>query len=248
MFAEPEAEFGPGIDGLLGQKHLRDADLEIDLAHGVIRLFAPHGCAAADLAYWRGAQAASVIEIEDTTSAGWPRTFGSAKLNGVPLRVLFDTGTRRSQVTREAAYRAGVDAEATAEKLAQGSVGVGGGAPMTNWRVRFKSFQVGDERVTNPTLAVVDKPNANADMIIGADFFLSHRVFISKSQHRLYFTAMPGGTFGVTSRTCGQPSRQTPTSSVATSKPCFVATADAAQIGRSKSANTDEPTKWPQAS
>jgi hypothetical protein len=199
-FAEPEIGFGSGVDGLLGQNHLRDADLEIDLAHGVIRLFAPHGCETADLAYWRGAQAASVIEIEDPTSAGWPRTFGSARLNGVPIRIMFDTGTSRSHATREAAYRAGVDA-AAAEKLAHGSVGVGGGEPMTNWRAQFKSFRIGDERVANPTLTVVDKPNANSDMIVGADFFLSHRVFISKSQHRLYFTANTGNAFAVTPAT-----------------------------------------------
>jgi hypothetical protein len=198
VFDEPEVGFGPGVDGLIGQNHLHGADLEIDLAHGIIRLFAPHGCEAADLAYWRGAQAASAIDIEDQTSAGWPRTFAAAKLNGVPLRIMFDTGTSRSHTTREAAYRAGVDAAASAEKLAQGSLGVGGGAPMTNWRVRFRSFRIGDELVPNPTLNVVDKPNANSDMIIGADFFLSHRVFISKSQHRLYFTANPGNAFGVT--------------------------------------------------
>jgi predicted aspartyl protease len=198
MFAEPEIGFGPGVDGLLGQNHLRDGDLEIDLAHGIVRLFAPRGCESADLAYWRGAQTASVIDIEDPTSAGWPRTFGAAKLNGVPLRIMFDTGTPQSHTTREAAYRAGVDAAAAAAKLTQGSVGVAGGAPMTNWRVRFRSFQIGDELVSNPTLTVVDKPNANSDMIIGADFFFSHRVLISKSQHRLYFTANPGNAFGVT--------------------------------------------------
>jgi hypothetical protein len=209
IFAEPDLGFGPGIDGLVGQNHLRDADLEIDLAHGIVRLFAPRGCETADLAYWRGAQAVSVIDIEDPTSAGWPRTFGSGRLNGVPLRILFDTGTSRSHTTREAAYRAGVDAAAAAEKLARGTVGLGGGAPMTNWRAQFRSFRIGDELVVNPTLTVVDKPNANADMIVGADFFLGHRVFIAKSQHRLYFTANPGNAFGVTPVT-PQPPGPTP--------------------------------------
>jgi predicted aspartyl protease len=195
-FGISETGFGQGIDGLVGQDFMGDGDLEIDLAHGAIRLFAPRGCEAADLAYWRGQQAASVIELE-TDSAGQPRMFGMARVNGVPLRVMFDTGTADTHMTYEASLRAGVDPAAPGPTATPGPgmVGLGGGAPLASWRVRFDRFQIGAERMVGPTLIVVEKPNATADMLIGADFFVSHRVFISRSQHKVYFTANPGVAF-----------------------------------------------------
>lgn len=195
-FAVPESGFGPGIDGLLGQNHLQGADLEIDLAHGAIRMFEPSGCEASDLAYWRGAQSESVVEME-AGSAGAPRFFGTARVNGVPLRVMFDTGTPDTHMTYEAALRAGVDPAKDGATPVAGGVGIGGGPPMSSWVARFGRFRIGDEQVQDAQLRVVEKPNATADMLIGADFFLSHRVFISRSQHRLYFTDNPGDAFGV---------------------------------------------------
>jgi len=195
-FGVSDVSIGSGIDGLVGQNHMGDGDMEIDLAHGAIRLFAPHGCETADLAYWRGQQRASVIDLE-ADSAGWPRMFGTAKVNGVPLRVMFDTGTPDTHMTYEASLRAGVDpAGHKPGGSPEGGVsGLAGGAPLSTWRARFDRFQIGDERTDGATLMVVEKPNATADMLIGADFFVSHRVFISRSQHKVYFTANPGVAF-----------------------------------------------------
>ena len=195
-FQIPPDNLGPGVDGALGQDYMRDFDLEIDLAHGVVRLFSPRGCESVDLAYWRGQQPVSVIDLE-AESAGWPRIFATAKLNGVPLRVMFDTGTSDTHMTYEAGLRAGVDTAnaRSGATSAPGGTGVGGGAPMASWMAHFARFQIGDERVSDPWLKVVEKPNATADMLIGADFFVAHRVFVSRSQHKLYFTANPGAAF-----------------------------------------------------
>jgi tetratricopeptide (TPR) repeat protein len=38
-----------------------------------------------------------------------------------------------------------------------------------------------------------------ADMLIGADFFLSHRIYVASSQHKLYFTYNGGPVFNLTS-------------------------------------------------
>jgi tetratricopeptide (TPR) repeat protein len=39
---------------------------------------------------------------------------------------------------------------------------------------------------------------ADADMLVGADFFLSHRVYVSNEQHKLYFTYNGGAVFNLT--------------------------------------------------
>jgi hypothetical protein len=36
------------------------------------------------------------------------------------------------------------------------------------------------------------------DMLLGADFFLSHHILISNSQHKLYFTYNGGPVFDLT--------------------------------------------------
>jgi tetratricopeptide (TPR) repeat protein len=38
----------------------------------------------------------------------------------------------------------------------------------------------------------------DADMLVGADFFLSHRVYVSNEQHKLYFTYNGGAVFNLT--------------------------------------------------
>jgi predicted aspartyl protease len=194
-FPIPEGGFEAGVDGTFGQDRLGDADVEVDLAQGVVRLFAPKGCETADLAGWKDAQPISVIAIEPVTETA-PRIFATATANGVPLRVLFDTGTARSTMTLDAAKKAGVNPQAAGTPPPEGSLGVGGGVPMAVWPARFDSFKIGDEEILGAVLQVVDKPNASADMLIGADFFLGHRVFISKSQRKLYFAPDNAGAAG----------------------------------------------------
>ena len=53
---------------------------------------------------------------------------------------------------------------------------------MHNVRLRFANFSM-DE----------------GDMLLGADFFLSHRVYVANSQDKLYFTYNGGPPFDVTS-------------------------------------------------
>ena len=60
----------------------------------------------------------------------------------------------------------------------------------------FANFKLGDEQVTNFKLMMGDYGlDGSADMLIGADFFISHRVLISYSQHKLYFTYTGGPVF-----------------------------------------------------
>src|SRR5262249_26302325 len=64
----------------------------------------------------------------------------------------------------------------------------------------FQSFKIGDEEIRNPRLRFGDIHNMDEDMLIGADFFLSHRIFVATNQRKLYATFNGGPVFNLTER------------------------------------------------
>jgi tetratricopeptide (TPR) repeat protein len=195
-FVVAGSDFGGGAVGLLGQNVLRIADVEYDLANGVIRLVRPKGdCKRTALAYWADAakQPYSVIDIESATAVQ-PHTKSVAYLNGVKIRVLFDTGAAQSILTLGAAKRAGITP--TSAGVTDGGESYGLGHRLTRtWITRFASFKIGDEEVQHAQLRFGDINLLDSDMLIGADFFLSHRIYVASSQNRLYFTYNGGPVF-----------------------------------------------------
>jgi tetratricopeptide (TPR) repeat protein/predicted aspartyl protease len=190
------SDFGSGSVGLLGQNFFRIADVEYDLANGVIRLAEPSSdCKNMPLAYWAAAaqKPYSVIDIDFATAAE-PHTKGVAYLNGVRIRVAFDTGATVSILTLGAAKRAGITPTSEGVKPGGSFSGLRHRAPQT-WITRFSSFRIGDEEIQHAQLRFGDVDLLLADMLIGADFFLSHRIYVANSQRRLYFTYNGGPVF-----------------------------------------------------
>lgn len=187
--------------GLIGQNVFRVADVEYDLANGVIRLVTPKDCGKdIPLAYWAAAahKPYSAIDIEFATA--WrPHTRSVAYLNGKKIIVLFDTGSPTSLLTLHAAKEAGVTPESAGVKPGGSVWGLGHGTT-GSWIARFNSFKIGDEEIQNAQLRFGDVDLAQADMLIGADFFLSHRIYVATSQKRLYFTYNGGPVFDLTAR------------------------------------------------
>jgi tetratricopeptide (TPR) repeat protein len=68
----------------------------------------------------------------------------------------------------------------------------------------FTSFEIGDESIKNTQLRVGDIDLHSSDMLLGADFFLSHHILISNSQKKVYFTYSGGPVF----RLSGTPQQQ----------------------------------------
>ena len=175
-------------DGWIGQDTLRNADVEYDFAAGVIRLYAPTGCAQANYAYWAGRDPVYAVDLEET-SARQSRTFGSIRVNGVFMRTLFDTGAPETSVQANAARRAGVDAGSPGSTQADPSYGLNGTVPLKSWIGTFEKLEIGGETIRNVRLTFIDKPKANADIILGINFFRSHRIYLSRADRKLYFTA-----------------------------------------------------------
>jgi tetratricopeptide (TPR) repeat protein/predicted aspartyl protease len=201
QFVVAGSQFGSDAVGLLGQNVLRIADVEYDLANGVLRLARPQGdCKHTDLAYWADAAQTpySMIELEPAT-ARQPHTRSVAYLNGVKIRVMFDTGAGQSLLTLHAAKEAGITP--TSPGVTDGGFFWGiGHKTVRTWIARFSSFKVGGEEIKHAPLRFGDVDLSDADMLIGADYFLSHRVYVANSQNRLYFTYNGGPVFDLTAR------------------------------------------------
>ncbi len=192
------------VGGLLGAGFLFQADLEIDAPEGKLRFFKPTGCVGDQVVYWQKAYAV----VSNVSSNPDQDIQIMVKLGGVPFRATLDSGASTSVVSRLAAERF---SDHSIAKQAEGST-VGIGKQAIDVEVAtFPSFSFGDETIRNAKLsvadlftpgrevrvgsrlakAVIDEP----EMLLGADFFRSHRVYISKSQKKIYASYMGGPVF-----------------------------------------------------
>jgi tetratricopeptide (TPR) repeat protein/predicted aspartyl protease len=187
-------EPGAGTMGLMGRNLLSFTDTEYDLAHGAIRFLLPNDdCARSNMAYWAGSTPVTEIELlGDYSRSKTPSIRARVKLEGKELVALFDTGAT-TIVTARAAKGAGV-AEADMKPLGT-MYGAGRGSART-WTARFQKFELGGEAVLNNDLQVGDyEPLDKADMLLGIDFFLSHRIYVSKQQRKMFVTYNGGTVF-----------------------------------------------------
>jgi len=191
-------EAGSGGVGLLGQNILRLGDIEYDLAKGVIRMIQADDCKDATMAYWSSAtgQSVSVMDI-DATSPLSPGTIGVAYVNGVKIRVMFDTGAFASELSLHAAEKAGIKVDSPGVVYA-GSMGGIGPSPVKTWIAPVASFKVGDEEIRNTHLRIGESVVDSVDMLLGADFFLSHRIYVAVKRRKLFFTYNGGAVFNLT--------------------------------------------------
>jgi hypothetical protein len=121
-------------------------------------------------------------------------------VNGIAVRVLFDSGSLESILTRSAAARAGVQPGANGVVASVPIVDIGGQSVHT-WKAPIANFRIGDEQVQHTHLEIAAAELGNLgdlgkiDMLLGADFFLSHHIYVANSQHKLYFTYAGGAAF-----------------------------------------------------
>lgn len=217
--------------GLLGQNVLQLADVEYDLGNGVVRLIRPLGCGDRPMAYWATSQNVSVVGLQ-RTSALYPHLLGRARVNGAPIRVMFDTGAPHSTLSLHAAKSVGL-APGSPGVLPAGTISGVNGRPEPVWSATFASFDIGGESILHARVLIGHIEDSEADMILGADFFLAHRIYVANSQHKLYFTYNGGPVFNFTTAPASE-SRANP-GAIA---PAGAAAAESAPPG----APSDEPT------
>jgi predicted aspartyl protease len=194
------------FDMVLGQDFFSKHVVEFDLQHHAVRLFQPRGCRTEQLAYWSTTY--SLAEINSTTSGNRIET--TVMLNGKKVRAIVDSGAAMSMVTKFAAARAGVEAEGDKRESVQQINGFGRKSN-ESWIGTFDSFSFGDESLRNARLRIADVNQYNRttslgsrlesavegtpDMMIGADFLMSHRMMIDVQERKIVFTYLGGKVF-----------------------------------------------------
>jgi tetratricopeptide (TPR) repeat protein/predicted aspartyl protease len=186
-----------GTAGLLGQNILALGDTEYDLPHGMVRLMRVEDCRSMALAYWANGKPFSTIPLERGNGGSWkPHIIGTVLVNGVKMRAIFDTGSPTTMMTLSAAKRAGITPQSPGVMPSGMTAGLGSHRIAT-WLATFSSIDLGGEVVSKPKFQFADI-QFDGDMLIGFDFFLTHRMFVSNANHMLYMTYEGGPLFGLT--------------------------------------------------
>ena len=183
------AAYEPGVAGLLGQDVLGLADVDYDLAGGAIRLLRAPGCGARDFPDWGKTRSAWAMAL-DPINAAAPHAVGRAFINGVRMKAAFDTGAATTILTRAAARRAGIDVRGFGAAPAHPAAGIGARLAPT-WIAPITTFTIGGETMHDLRLRIVDTALGEVDMLIGADFFLTHRVYVAADRGRLFAMRNP---------------------------------------------------------
>jgi tetratricopeptide (TPR) repeat protein/predicted aspartyl protease len=186
---------GGGSAGLLGQNILHLADADYDLAHGAVRLIDPRDCRGEAVAYWTKNHPDFIDLVEG--EARDPHTYGYVAVNGVRLKAVFDTGANSTIIFSHAAARAGLRPDMEGARTTGVSSGIGA-ARVRTWSVPVASFKIGEEEIKNTRIQIEGGDVEDWDMLLGADFFLAHHVYVANRQGKIYFTYIGGNVFNLT--------------------------------------------------
>src|SRR5262249_16317392 len=131
-------------------------------------------------------------------------------VNDKPMDALLDSGAWSTVLTQAQAAELGVTPDSPGTK--RGGTSGGLGVRKIDWYVgSFKSFAIGNESIPDVRMHFADiwkdwtytitgsyvKRNVagSRPMLIGADFLRAHRVLVSHSQRKLYFSYVGGPVF-----------------------------------------------------
>lgn len=185
-------ELGAGIRGVLGRNFFGYGDLELDLANGHMRLVKPEGeCRDTSLAYWAG-QAPVIMAPLESGRAEDTALRVRVSINGKSMTALLDTGAPHTALKLRAAKRAGIAEDSMS--LVGKATGFGVGR-VRSFVAPLARFELGGETITDNQVAVDDTDQGEEDLLLGLDYFLSHRVYFSRLQNRMYATWNGGPVF-----------------------------------------------------
>ncbi len=170
----PEGVLPPGSPaaGLLGLAATQGLDIDIDPAARRLRLYAVLGCgdrlipfaeAHGALPLGRGPQGQFLVPVT---------------LDGTALRAVLSSGSDATLLSRAGAERAGA-------KLPP----IQPGAPRLGL-VPFRRLELGDMLLQEPRMLVIEVPLAG-DAVLGNDFLLRQRIWISPATSKVYVARQP---------------------------------------------------------
>jgi predicted aspartyl protease len=170
---------GQPADGLLGGDVLADFDLDLAFGEGRLGLYAPTDCEDPVLP-WRRPPHGTAAHASMRRHLVF-----DVQIAGRTLPAFIDTGAQVSFIDADAAARLGVGADALRQDPSITVHGVGSSASGLR-RHRFERLEVAGVAWTEPVLVVAPLKLDDADVILGADFLESHRVWFAYHGHRLF--------------------------------------------------------------
>ena len=205
MLVAGEHDFGDEAAVLLGEDFFDQVDVEFDLAHNIVRLFQPKNCDGISLAYWTTDERREVAI--DAIYDARPRILLTVQINGQPIRAMLDSGAGGSILSTGDAARLGVTPETPGVVAVHSGYGLGP-KQFNVWIGPFDSLVIGNETISHPYIPFGDLYKAETytstgsrlaknvsqeqPMLLGADFLRAHRVLVSHSQRKMYFTYLGG--------------------------------------------------------
>lgn len=171
-----------GQDGIIGGDLLHQFDLDIDIAHQKLTLYRPESCTPVHPP-WDAHYQTWPVTISPRQQITFP-----AKLDGHAVTALLDTGAFRGTLSRAAAERAGVTPAELQRDFARRT-----SAPLIYRfsRHHFDSLAFGNQIFRDTWLDVVDFNQEGVDMLIGVDYLLRRRVFISYASGIIFMQPEP---------------------------------------------------------
>src|SRR6266404_2447954 len=179
-----------GVDFILGDDFFKQLDIEFDYARGVVRLFQPRDCKGVFLAYWDS----NALELP---MVGDNKIVVPIKVSGRAAHALVDSGASSSVVALSLAEKLGLTPETPGVLPSGCSYGIGAES-VRSWVTRFDSVDIAGQTVRDPRLQVAALPDAPREVILGTDFLRAHRMLVSRTQSKVYFSYIGGLIFPAT--------------------------------------------------
>jgi clan AA aspartic protease (TIGR02281 family) len=209
VFRNDKSQQSNALALVLGDDFFSKFTTEFDLAHDVIRLLRPEGCQSNQMAYWSHTYSLAQLARLDPEH---PRIQTSVIVNGKNVTAILDSGARTSIIGLNYAESVGV-APGKGDTVRAGYATGIAGRTIEVWMGTFESFSIGDESMHNVRLGIADMFAADAyeelgtrfhhniegapNMLVGCDFFLSHRLVVLPKEHAMLFTYNGGPVFQV---------------------------------------------------
>jgi hypothetical protein len=155
-----------------------------------------------------GPDSYAFVPIKVSSPDYWARVMFDVEINGHSIRAMLGTDYADTRLTEEGARDIGVDLEA-AQPIVADVPSNGGGNGL--WIAKLDSFGLGEEVIKPVRMRIggtgpenhldgyewlKKMQEARWDLVLGRDFLRTHRVMVSHSQRRLYYTYLGGPIFG----------------------------------------------------
>jgi hypothetical protein len=199
LYASRHGDTPQNVAGVLGEDFLSKFDMDLDLRSRKVRLFLPEGCNGDQVVYWANAYYTAKL-VRSNSNAQW--LLSDVSLDGHAVVAIFDTGAEKTVVTTAIVRRIGIGPESPMQAAKTGDTST----------ALFRVLTVGPETIQNARLEIADVFSRDTevqfgalvghvvvvdapDLVIGADFFLAHRMYVARSQGIIYFTYEGGPIF-----------------------------------------------------